>query len=138
MGATDTINAAGDMDDRIQKVMDLTDGVGVEIVFECAGVPQAFKEGLELTARGGKLIEVGHYTDPGTIDISPHIICKKDMDVLGVWAYPQIQFGTALAALAQIEAPLENLITHHLPLAEIEEAIEMLGKDGVLKVVIEP
>ncbi len=138
MGATDTINASGAMEDRIQKVMDLTDGVGAEIVFECAGVPQAFKEGLELAARGGKLIEVGHYTDPGTIDISPHLICRKDMDVLGVWAYPQIQFGTALAALAQIEAPLESLITHRLPLTKIEESMEMLGKDGVLKVVIEP
>jgi threonine dehydrogenase-like Zn-dependent dehydrogenase len=138
MGATDAINASGSIEDRVQQVMDLTDGVGAEIVFECAGVPQAFKEGLELVSRGGKLIEVGHYTDPGTVDISPHLICRKDMDVLGVWAYPQIQFGTALAALAQIEAPLEDLITHRLPLEEVEDAIQMLGKEGVLKVVIEP
>ena len=84
------------------------------------------------------MIEVGHYTDPGSVDINPHLICKKDLDVLGVWAYPQIQFGTALAALAQVEAPMEKLITQRLPLSETEEAIEMLGRDGVLKVVIEP
>jgi len=138
MGATDVINASGSMEDRVQQVMDLTDGVGAEIVFECAGVPQAFKEGLELAARGGKLIEVGHYTDPGSVDINPHLICKKDLDVLGVWAYPQIQFGIALAALAQMQAPMEKLITQRLPLSETEAAIEMLGQDGVLKVVIEP
>jgi threonine dehydrogenase-like Zn-dependent dehydrogenase len=139
MGASDTINASSPMGrTTVQQVMDLTDGVGAEIVFECAGVPQAFKEGLELVSRGGKLIEVGHYTDPGTVDISPHLICRKDMDVLGVWAYPQIQFGTALAALAHIEAPLEDLITHRLPLEEAENAIQMLGEKGVLKVVIKP
>ena len=138
MGATDTINASGAMEDRVQQVMDLTDGVGAEIVFESAGVPQAFKEGLELVSRGGKVIEVGHYTDPGAVDINPHLICRKDMDVLGVWAYPQIQFGTALAALAQIELPLGDLITHRLPLEKVEDSIEMLGKEGVLKVVIEP
>jgi L-iditol 2-dehydrogenase len=138
MGATDTINASGSMEDRIQQVMDLTNGVGAEIVFECAGIPQVFKEGLELASRGGKLIEVGHYTDPGTVDVSPHLICRKDMDVLGVWAYPQIQFETALAALAQIEAPLEDLITHSLPLEQVENAIQMLGEEGVLKVVIQP
>jgi threonine dehydrogenase-like Zn-dependent dehydrogenase len=55
-----------------------------------------------------------------------------------VWAYPQIQFGTALAALAKVEAPLEELITHRLPLDEVEDAVQMLGKEGVLKVVIEP
>ena len=138
MGATDTINASGPMEDRVQQVMDLTDGVGPEIVFECAGIPQVFKEGLEMVARGGKLIELGHFTDSGSVDIRPHTICKKDVDVLGMWAYPQIQFGTALAALAQIEVPLEDMITHRLPLEEVENAIQMLGKEGVLKVVIEP
>ena len=138
MGATDTIVVAGPAEDRIQQVMDLTDGIGAEIVFECAGVPQVFGEALELAARGGTLIELGHYTDPGSVAINPHIICKKDLDVLGVWAYPQIQFETALAALAQIEAPLEELITHRLPLAEVEDGILMLGKEGVLKAVVEP
>ena len=118
--------------------MDITDGAGAEIVFECAGVPQAFSEGLELVARGGKLIEVGHFTDPGDVSISPHLVCRKDMDILGVWAYPQIQFEAALAALEQIDAPLEELITHRLPLEKVEDAIQMLGKEGVLKVVIEP
>ena len=138
MGATDTISAAGPVEDRVQQVMDITDGVGVEIVFECAGVPQAFGEALELVSRGGMLVELGHYTDPGDVAVRPHLICRKDMDVLGVWAYPQIQFETALAALGQVEAPLEELITHRLPLAEAEDAIQMLGAEGVLKVVIKP
>ena len=138
MGATDIISAAGPVEDRVQQVMDITDGVGVEIVFECAGVPQAFGEALELVSRGGMLVELGHYTDPGDVAVRPHLICRKDMDVLGVWAYPQIQFETALAALGQVEAPLEELITHRLPLAEAEDAIQMLGAEGVLKVVIKP
>jgi len=138
MGATDTINATGPIEDRIQQVMDLTDGAGAEIVFECAGIPQVFSEALELAARGGKVVEVGHFTDPGKIPISPHLICKKDLDILGIWAYPQIQFQTALAALGQIDAPLEELISHRLPLEEAENSIHMLGKEGVLKVVIEP
>ena len=138
MGATETISAAGPVEDRVQQVMDLTHGAGAEIVFECAGVPPAFSEGLELVARGGKLVEVGHFTDPGDVAISPHLICRKDLDILGVWAYPQIEFDTALAALAQIDVPLEELISHRLPLEKVEDAIHMMGKEGVLKVVIEP
>ena len=30
------------------------------------------------------------------------------------------------------------LITHHLPIEQVEESIKMLGTEGVLKVVIEP
>jgi hypothetical protein len=33
---------------------------------------------------------------------------------------------------------VEKLITQHLPLEETEEDIKMLGRDGVLKVVVEP
>lgn len=138
MGATHTINASGTMEERIQQVMDITNGVGAEIVFECAGLPQVFKEGLEIVSRGGKLIEVGHFTDSGAVEIRPHVICRKDMDIIGVWAYPQIQFGTALAALEQMDTPFDDLITQRLPLEKVEDAIIMLGKEGVLKVVIEP
>jgi len=138
MGATDTINASEAFEERVQNVMDLTNGIGADIVIESAGVPQAFKEALDLVARGGKVIELGHYTDPGSVDINPHTICNKDLDIRGVWAYPQIQFKTAVDALAQFEMPLEKLITHKLPLEKTEKAIQLLGKDAVLKVVIEP
>lgn len=40
--------------------------------------------------------------------------------------------------MEQIELPLEELITHRLPLEETENAINMLGNKGVLKAVITP
>ncbi|MBD3181725.1 zinc-binding dehydrogenase [Candidatus Poribacteria bacterium] len=138
MGATHTIKVDGKADERLQEVMDITDGVGPEIVFECAGVPSVFKESLDMVSRGGKVIEVGHYTDPGDIDINPHLICKKDMDIIGTWAYPQIQFKAAIAALSQFSLPLDELITHRMPLDKVHDSLDILGKPGVLKVVIEP
>ena len=55
-----------------------------------------------------------------------------------MWAYPQIQFQTALDFLERTQVPLKDLITHHLPLGRLEEGIRMLGEEGVYKVVIEP
>lgn len=91
-----------------------------------------------MVRRGGKVIEVGHYTDSGDIQVKPHQICNKDLDVCGVWAYPQIQFQTALDFLQRTRAPLHELITHHLPLNQLEAGIDMLGQEGVYKVIIEP
>ena len=126
------------MEDRVKHVKDLTDGVGPDIVIECAGVPAAFKEGLELVRRGGKLIEVGHYSDPGATDIRPHVVCQKEVDILGVWAYPPLQFQAALSFLSRCSLPIEELVTHRMPLDRLEEAIEITGTEGVFKVVIEP
>jgi len=125
-------------EERLEQVLAFTDGIGPDVVIECAGVPAAFKEALDLVRRGGKVIEVGHYTDPGEVTIRPHVICRKDVDIAGVWAYPAIQFETALDFLARSVAPLEMLTTHRLPLDRIEEGIGMLGTEDVLKVVVEP
>ncbi len=139
MGADVVINVNNtEPDERIQHIQSLTNGVGVDIAIECAGIPAVFSEALNVVRRGGKVIEVGHYTDSGETKIRPHQICNKDLDVCGVWAYPQIQFQTALNFLQRTRAPLNKLITHHLPLNQLESGIDMLGNEGVYKVVIEP
>ncbi len=139
MGADVVINVGNTtLEERVEQIQDLTSGVGVDIAIECAGLPMVFSEALEVVRRGGKVIEVGHYTDSGDTQIRPHQICNKDLDVCGVWAYPQIQFQTALDYLDITRAPLLELITHHLPLYQLEKGIDMLGQEGVYKVVIEP
>ena len=139
MGADVVINVGETTrEERIEQIQDLTSGVGTDIAIECAGLPMVFSEALDVVRRGGKVIEVGHYTDSGDIRVRPHQICNKDLDVCGVWAYPQIQFQTALDFLQITRAPLSELITHHLPLYQLEKGLDMLGQEGVYKVVIEP
>ncbi len=139
MGADTVINVGNTTpEERVERIQSLTSGVGADIAIECAGIPAVFSEALDVVRRGGKVIEVGHYTDSGDIQVRPHQICNKDLDVCGVWAYPQIQFQTALDFLQRTRAPLHKLITHHLPLNQLEVGIDMLGKEGVYKVVIEP
>jgi len=138
-GADIALNVARtSVEERTEVVGRLTNGLGADIVFEAAGVPVAFAEALGLVRRGGRVIELGHYTDPGPIEIRPHAICNKDLDVLGVWAYPQIQFETALRFLARCDLPLERLITHRVALDDVEQGLRMLGQEGALKVVVEP
>ena len=139
MGADVVINVGNTSpEQRLEQVQDLTSGAGADIVIECAGLPGVFAEAIDLVRRGGKVIEVGHYTDSGSVNVRPHQICNKDLDICGVWAYPQIQFQTALDFLERTRVPLKDLITHHLPLGRLEEGIQMLGEEGVYKVVIEP
>ena len=90
-----------------------------------------------MVRRGGRLVEVGHYFDSGTIELSPHTVCNKDVDILGSWAYPPIQFETAISVLLRGAAPFEDLLSSTLPLARLEEGIHLTGEEQVLKVVID-
>jgi len=138
MGAHATLDSALDLEERQARLADMTQGVGPDIVIETAGVPIAFKESLDLVRRGGMVVEVGHFTDPGGVDIHPHIICFKDLDLRGMWAYPPMQFKTALSFLRNSSAPLDRFITHHVELERIAEGIDITGSEGSMKVVVEP
>ena len=88
--------------------------------------------------RGGRLVEVGHYFDSGAIQLKPHTVCQKEVDILGVWAYPPIQFETALSLLQRTAAPIDELLSTPLPLAELEEGLRLTGREETVKVVINP
>lgn len=138
LGATETILVHPDFPDEvIRKVRDLTDGEGADFVFECAGVPSAFLMALECACRGATVVEVGHFTESGNTALSPHLICRKDLDVRGVWAYPWWQFRDALRFLQTTPLPVESLLTHRLSLNELPKALqEQLGGDVIKPVVV--
>jgi L-iditol 2-dehydrogenase len=129
-----------DLDSRVAEVKRLTNGLGADVVIECAGVPAAFAEGIELTRRGGRFVEVGHYTDPGNVEVNPHTICMKDIDILGSWAYPPTQFDTALQLLKRgmDDLPLAEIITHKFSVANAEKSIETVKSRKGIKMAITP
>lgn len=121
-------------DDRVNEVRKLTNGLGGDVVIEAVGVPAAFAEGIEMTRRGGKFVEVGHYTNPGTVPINPHTICNKDMDILGSWTYPPTQFGTVLELmrLAVDRLPLDEIVTHKFKVEDAQKSIDTLkARQGI-------
>ncbi len=139
LGATELLNiTSSNVAQRMERVRALTEGLGADVVIEAAGVPAAFAESLQLVRRGGIVIEIGHYTDSGAVEIHPWTICNKDLDVRGVWAYPQMQFEPALRFLAGCTLPLESIISHRIPLDDVAHGLDLMGTEGVLKVVVTP
>ena len=55
-----------------------------------------------------------------------------------MWAYPSMQFKTALSFLRHTTAPLDRFITHRLPLSHIREGLDITGSEEAMKVVVEP
>jgi L-iditol 2-dehydrogenase len=137
---TINLNEYKSVEERIKEVKRRTNGVGADIAFECAGVPSAFAEGIQLVRNGGKYVEVGHYTDPGGVEIRPHIICRKDIDILGSWAYPPEQFQTAINLLYNHykSLPLSELVTHEVKIEEYEKLLELWRERRGIKIIVKP
>jgi threonine dehydrogenase-like Zn-dependent dehydrogenase len=74
-------------DDRIKRVRDIVGGFGADLVMDCSGHPSAGPEGIEFLRDGGTYVEMGQFTDAGSIMTSWHRICTKDINVLGSWGF---------------------------------------------------
>ncbi len=123
---------------RLAKVKEATDGVGPDVVIEAAGAPAAFRESLDFVRRGGKLIEVGNFTNNGPTEIIPYYICQKDVDIHGSWGYPALIFSHVISMFERTRLPLEDFVTHVLNLDELPKGLEITGTKEAGKVAIAP
>jgi threonine dehydrogenase-like Zn-dependent dehydrogenase len=128
-----------DPQQRLEQVLSLTDGRGADLVVECAGVPAAVSEALTLARPGGRVLVLGQYTDHGPTAMNPHLITRKQLAVLGSWAFSAGHYIEYLRAIPQLRVrfPLEQLITS-FPLERAQEAIDAARAGEIAKAVLVP
>ncbi len=84
---------------RIDAVREAIGGFGADVVMDCSGHPSAGPEGIEMLRDGGTYIEMGQFTDAGSIETNWHRICAKDINLLGSWAFTANDIPVAINLL---------------------------------------
>jgi threonine dehydrogenase-like Zn-dependent dehydrogenase len=142
LGADHVINAATATEpERLAMVRELTHGRGADVVVECAGVPQAVRESLDMLRVGGLLVEAGNFSDMGEVAISPHRhLCAKNVRILGVGGEEPAAYGPSMRQMARYakQYPLKEFVTHRFGLRQVEDAMKKSMAADSMKVVIDP
>jgi alcohol dehydrogenase len=66
-GADDTINNSSE--NAVERVMEMTDGLGADVVMEAVGVPATFELCTELVRPGGRVANIGVHGQPATLHL---------------------------------------------------------------------
>ncbi len=118
-----TMNASKiDIEERITRAKDMTEGVGPDLVIESAGEPEAFVEALRMVRKGGTVIEVGNWVDLGKtvpLDVMRHIN-SKNLHIHSVF-HCGTNWRPVLKVLEQQSDRYDfpSLITHRFSLDEL-------------------
>jgi L-iditol 2-dehydrogenase len=136
LGADHVINAREA--DPVPAVLDLTAGAGADLSIECSGGLDAPQQCAEITKRGGKIVIVGFYAGPVTLDLSA--IVRKDISMHTSRGEGGNNVKRAVALAAQGKLSGAEMVTHRFPLADIATAFHVVrGRVGEpVKVVIVP
>jgi L-iditol 2-dehydrogenase len=123
-------------DDVAGIVRDLTGGMGVDVVLECAGVPAATRMALQLIRKQGQFTQMGLHGKPFELDFEQ--IVYKDLVVTGSFASSSSSWDSALLLLRDGLIQVKPLVGAKLPLAEWERGFDMVRRKESLKVLLCP
>jgi threonine dehydrogenase-like Zn-dependent dehydrogenase len=132
-GATDVIdmNEFTTPEARVQRVKELTDGRGADIVVEVVGLAAATVEGLDMVRINGKYVDIGNIV-PQTVTLPATKIISQQIRWLGLMHYNPWIIPAALDLLVRTKDkyPLSRVVSHSFPLAEVNKAFEFAEWQG--------
>lgn len=136
LGADVVINPL--KEDVIKRVLEETDGIGVDVVAEFSGNKRAIEDSFKYVKAGGKMSLLGITSSDITIDLSNDIVFKG-ITIYGVVGRLMFETWHQVTGLIESEKlDLERIVTHTLPLEAIEEAMEIMASGNSGKIVLIP
>ncbi len=131
-GADLVVDAA--FDNVVEAIAKGTDGMGVNIVVECAGKQQTFDEAIDIARGGGKVLLVGVYEQPLSWD--PLKAMGKNITLVGCLGG---NFPASIDLICSGKVNVKPYITHSFPLEEAAQAFRVQLEDkGAIKVMLKP
>ncbi|MEM2987772.1 MAG: zinc-binding dehydrogenase [Candidatus Bathyarchaeia archaeon] len=114
-----------------------TGGRGVDLAIITAPSLEAYKTGLGICRKGGKLC-VFAPTDPGKIlEISPKQLFFNELQIIPSYSTSHIETREALELIKSGKIRVKDLITHRFPLEETAKAFKTALEDKEsLKVIV--
>jgi len=124
-------------DDALPQIMELTNGLGADIVYECAGVPATVQTAVNMARRGGRMCLIGLASGMATID--PRIWLVKEIGVQAALAYTHEEFAMAMGMVADGRVNVDSMHTQTVGLEGLNDALAGLASgSGQMKVLVDP
>lgn len=134
LGADGVIN--GSREDAVKKVMELTGGMGCDLVIETAGTEITTRQAVQMTKKGATIVLVG-YSKTGEIKIPISLALDKELTFKTVFRYRHI-YPMAIDAVASGRVNLKGIVTNEFALDDIQEAMDesVNNKADIVKAVV--
>lgn len=134
LGATEVINGA--KENVLERVKQLTDGAGVDLVIETAGTEITTRQVIHMAKKGSNIVLVG-YSKSGEMTLPMSLALDKELTFKTVFRYRHI-YPMAIDAVAAGKVNLKGIVTDIFGLDEAQKAMDysVNNKADIVKAVI--
>jgi L-iditol 2-dehydrogenase len=135
LGAELTLNPG--RPDALQAVREVTAGRGADAAILTAGGPQAFEGTIDLLRDGGVLMLFASDPSQPMAQFDIHQFFYRELNIVSSYSPSTIDLQEALALLADRTVQVKDLVTHRVPLAELDRGMGLFRDKEALKVFVE-
>lgn len=134
LGATGVMNGA--KEDVLERVKELTDGAGMDLVIETAGTEITTRQAIHMAKKGSNIVLVG-YSKSGEMTLPMSLVLDKELTFKTVFRYRHI-YPMAIDAVAAGKVNLKGIVTDVFGLDEAQKAMDysVNNKADIVKAVI--
>jgi alcohol dehydrogenase len=139
LGADAGVLWAGSAEETAAAVADASAG-GVDYAIEATGRPEAMLAAFLSTRPHGAAVLIGIPREDAVLELPALSIPRMERRVLGSIygsSRPERDFPLTLDLYRRGRLPLDRLISHRLPLDEVEHAFELLRSGAALRAVLD-
>jgi L-iditol 2-dehydrogenase len=136
IGVDATINSADE--NLAERVLDLTDGRGADVVVEAVGRRETWEVAPTLTRKGGTVLLFGGCSSGTTVSFEAEKIHYGELHLQGVFHHTPSAVERAFRLITSNRISIKPLISHQMPLERAKEALELMGSGRALKIALIP
>jgi L-iditol 2-dehydrogenase len=122
----------------VRAVKEATGGQGADIVIECTGVSSALADAIDMVRLGGTILLFG-ISSATQMNLPFYQLYYKELNIVNTRAAIGEDFPPTIDLVARGALNLRPLVTHVVPLLDLEKAIGMLvaDEDHRMKIILD-
>ena len=136
LGATTVINTHSQ--DFVQSTRDLTEGYGADVVIECAGTKATWEMALDAVRRGGRVLWFGGLPGGTKVDVDAARVHYGEIALINLHGGTLQESREAFDLIIGHKIKIKPLISGHLPLEQLERALQLMSAGQAIKLAILP
>jgi len=132
---TDSINSTND--NRKQKILDGTDGRGVDVAIVATSSLKALEDAIDMVRKGGTVMMFGVPSKGAKLDLDMSVIYSKEITLVTSYAASDSDTKEALHLIESSQIDVKQLITHTYSISDTQKAFDHARTgENAMKIII--
>ena len=110
-----------------QRLLDLTNGLGPDVIIEAIGLPETFRAAVEEVSFTGRVVYIGYAKEP--VAYETRLFVQKELDIMGSRNAQPEDFRRVIRMLEDRRFPVDDAVSVIVPMQEAPEIFREWNDD---------